>query len=73
MPFSPGRFLSSGLFSPNLTVNGPIEALLNAKDRKERDKLTEKWRDHKLAELNFVGIVVCSFHPFHISLSRCSL
>jgi hypothetical protein len=58
MSTSLGRFFSSGLVSPNSTVNGPVEVLLNTTDRKERDKLTEKWRDHKLAELNFIGIVV---------------
>ncbi|KAF4555023.1 Hypothetical protein D9617_3g020920 [Elsinoe fawcettii] len=39
------------------TTYDPIFALLNADTRKERDKLTENWRDHKLSELNFIGIV----------------
>ena len=36
----------------------PIEILLNTDDEQERDDLTKRWRDHKLSELNFVGIVV---------------
>lgn len=32
--------------------------LLNAEDLGERDHLTREWRDHKLQELNFVGVVV---------------
>ncbi|OCL07628.1 hypothetical protein AOQ84DRAFT_319671 [Glonium stellatum] len=51
------HFLSSGIFAPDATTYGPIEMLLNAEDREERDRLTEKWRDNKLSELNFVGIV----------------
>lgn len=47
----------SSLFSSNTTY-GPIYRLLNVEDEKERDRLTERWRDHKLQELNFVGIVV---------------
>lgn len=31
--------------------------LLNHEDKKERDRLTEKWKDNKLQELNFVGVV----------------
>ena len=40
------------------TVFDPVYILLNAEDPKERDELTRQWRDHKLQELNFVGIVV---------------
>jgi hypothetical protein len=32
--------------------------LLNEGDPQEQDRLTEKWRDHKLQELNFIGVVV---------------
>lgn len=32
--------------------------LLNDSDEKRRDELTRQWRDNKLAELNFVGVVV---------------
>jgi hypothetical protein len=54
-------FLGSGLLSPKLMIDDPIMVMLNCKEREERDRLTERWRDHKLAELNFVGIVVCIF------------
>lgn len=40
------------------TTYDPIKALLNAPTEEERDELTQKWRDSKLEELNFVGIVV---------------
>lgn len=58
------------------TSYDPIFALLNAETEEERDRLTEKWRDHKLEELNFVGIVVCLeegyllFEQFLQSLER---
>ncbi|TID19463.1 hypothetical protein E2P81_ATG06632 [Venturia nashicola] len=48
---------SSRWFSGPTLSESPILDLLNATDKKERDRLTEKWRDHKLEELNFVGIV----------------
>jgi hypothetical protein len=35
-----------------------IVDLLNCPDKTERDRLTVQWRDNKLKELNFVGIVV---------------
>lgn len=47
----------SSLFKSTTTYD-PIFALLNGNTEDERDRLTEKWRDHKLEELNFVGIVV---------------
>jgi len=34
-----------------------ILELLNCQDKTERDHLTAQWLDHKLKELNFVGIV----------------
>lgn len=47
----------ASLFKSTTTYD-PIFALLNADTRDERDRLTENWRDHKLSELNFIGIVV---------------
>ncbi len=32
--------------------------MLNAENESERDRLTRKWRDHKIQELRFVGTVV---------------
>jgi hypothetical protein len=32
--------------------------LLNCESAEERDKLTMQWRDHKLNELSFIGVVV---------------
>jgi hypothetical protein len=40
------------------TTYDPIYYLLNAEDDKERDELTQRWKDNKLQELSFVGIVV---------------
>jgi hypothetical protein len=44
----------------------PIYGLLSADDDEEKDRLTEKWKDNKLQELSFVGIVVSSNAPFII-------
>lgn len=35
-----------------------IYIILNTRDEDERNRLTEQWRNHKLEELNFIGIVV---------------
>jgi hypothetical protein len=32
--------------------------LLNSTDAQEQDDLTTQWRDHKLNELSFIGVVV---------------
>ena len=48
----------TGLVAPSRTTYDTICILLNTDDEKERDELTKRWRDHKLEELNFVGIVV---------------
>ena len=40
------------------TTYAPIFSLLNAETEERRDELTTKWKDNKLAELNFIGIVV---------------
>lgn len=47
----------SSLLSSSTTY-GPIYRILNTDDEKEQDRLTERWKDNKLQELNFVGIVV---------------
>lgn len=46
------------LIFKSTTSYDPVFALLNAETAEERDKYTERWRDHKLEELNFIGIVV---------------
>jgi hypothetical protein len=60
------RFLLSGIVVPDAIAYEPLEILLNAEDEAERDDLTRRWRDHKLEELNFVGIAVsrCLAHGF---------
>ena len=52
------QFFDGGIFGPDASTYEPIEILLNAEDGEERDRLTEKWRDNRLSELSFVGVVV---------------
>ncbi|KAF2801613.1 uncharacterized protein BDZ99DRAFT_492563 [Mytilinidion resinicola] len=51
------HFFLGGIVSPDAVAYEPIEILLNTEDKTERDELTRQWRNHKLEELNFVGIV----------------
>lgn len=46
-----------GLIAPNGLTRDSIRLLLNAEPGEEQDSLTRQWRDHKLQELNFVGVV----------------
>ncbi|KAK0930191.1 hypothetical protein LTR57_001359 [Friedmanniomyces endolithicus] len=55
-----GAFLSifqGGLLAPTRTTYDSIDQLLNAPTKAVRDELTKRWCDHKLEELNFVGVV----------------
>jgi hypothetical protein len=52
----------------NITTYDLIFFLLNADGEEERDELTLRWKDNKLQELNFLGIVVRSAK--HESLYR---
>jgi hypothetical protein len=49
-----------GIYLPDPSTYGPIEILLNTYDRSERNELVKIWRDNKLSELNFFGVVVCT-------------
>ncbi|KNG48881.1 hypothetical protein TW65_04292 [Stemphylium lycopersici] len=51
------QFFGGGIYAPDATTYDPIEILLNADDEDEMDDLTIRWRDNKLSELNFVGVV----------------
>jgi hypothetical protein len=51
------RFFGGGIYAPDSTTFDPIEILLNTEDPEEKEKLTIQWRDNKLSELNFVGVV----------------
>lgn len=55
------------------TTTVPLHKLLNAADKDERDKLTGQWRDHKLQELNFVGVVVSKFRYCNAYLSALDI
>jgi len=51
-------YLGSGILSPKATTWEPIVLLLNERDKDYRNELTAQWRDNKLQELSFVGVVV---------------
>ncbi|KAH7073145.1 hypothetical protein BKA63DRAFT_417148 [Paraphoma chrysanthemicola] len=51
------QFLGGGIYAPDPSTYDPIEILLNAEDEGEKDHLTKLWRDNKLSELSFVGVV----------------
>jgi len=46
-----------GLIAPAGSSHDAILHLLTAETLEERDELTTQWRDHKLEELNFIGVV----------------
>ncbi|CAJ2510364.1 Uu.00g050670.m01.CDS01 [Anthostomella pinea] len=51
------NILTGGLVAPSATTYDSMEIILNTEDPEERDELTRTWRNHKLEELNFVGVV----------------
>lgn len=51
-------FFWGGVYAPGASTHDPIEILLNTEDAEKRDELTENWRDNRLNELSFVGVVV---------------
>lgn len=52
------QFFGGGIYAPDPSTYDPIEILLNTESGEEQDDLTKIWRDNKLSELNFVGVVV---------------
>lgn len=52
------QFFGGGIYAPDPSTYDPIEILLNTEDEEEKDNLTIRWRDNKLSELSFVGVVV---------------
>lgn len=52
------RNLLNVVFATWPSMHDPIIYLLNTADEKEADKLTEKWADGKLKELQYVGLSV---------------
>lgn len=63
-PFRIVHFFGGGIYGPGASISGPIDILLNAHDKEEQDRLTERWRDNRLSELSFVGVVVCNVSFF---------
>ena len=56
-------FFWGGVYAPGASTHDPIKILLNTEDPEERDRLTDSWRDNRLNELSFVGVVVRSLLP----------
>ena len=54
------KFFGGGIYAPDSSTYDPIDILLNTDDVEEKDRLTENWRDNRLNELGFVGVVVGS-------------
>lgn len=70
-------FFWGGVYSPGASTHDPIEILLNTEDPEEKDRLMELWRDNRLNELSFVGVVVGKFflgysNNFRVSVSASS-
>lgn len=61
------RFFGGGIYAPDASTFDPIELLLNAEEGEDQDELTIKWRDNKLSELSFVGVVVGIWRESHSS------
>jgi hypothetical protein len=59
--FCAPQLFGGGIYLPDPSTYDPIEILLNTHDKNHREELTRKWRDNKLSELNFVGVVVRTF------------
>ena len=56
------RKILAVIFAPWPSMHDPIKYLLNAADKEEADKLTDKWTDGKLKELQYVGLSVRMFN-----------
>jgi hypothetical protein len=57
------QFFGGGIYAPDPSTYDPIKILLNEEDASKRDELTTAWKDNKLSELSFVGVVVCKEMP----------
>ncbi|KAI0143039.1 hypothetical protein GGR57DRAFT_508376 [Xylariaceae sp. FL1272] len=51
------NIIRGGLIAPSATTYDSIYIILNTPDTEKQDELTRRWMDHKLEELNFVGLV----------------
>lgn len=56
-------FLFGGVYALDSSTYDPIEIILNTDDEEEMDRLTERWKETRVNELNFIGIVV-SLHYY---------
>lgn len=55
------EFFAGGIYATDASTYDPIEIMLNTEDEDERNRLTEIWRDNRLKELSFVGVVVSAY------------
>ncbi|KAI8634327.1 hypothetical protein F5Y19DRAFT_208624 [Xylariaceae sp. FL1651] len=51
------NILRGGMVAPSSTTYDSVYIILNTADPEERDERTKTWMNHKLEELNFVGVV----------------
>ncbi|KAL1600766.1 hypothetical protein SLS60_007154 [Paraconiothyrium brasiliense] len=51
------KIFTGGLIAPADTTYATLMILLNSTDAEEQENLTRQWRDHKLEELSFIGVV----------------
>lgn len=68
--FCAPQMFGGGIYLPDPTTYDPIEILLNTHEIGDRNELTQKWRDNKLSELNFVGVVVRLINRSTLNCSR---
>jgi hypothetical protein len=66
------QFFGGGIYAPDPSTYDPIEILLNTVNETEKDDLTRLWRDNKLSELSFVGVVVGTPRLLHQRLTYFS-
>ena len=59
--------IRGGIYTPSTSTYEPVELLLNAETREERDRLTDRWRDCRVNELNFIGVVVSAIANLQLS------
>jgi hypothetical protein len=63
------QFFGGGIYAPDPSTYDPIEILLNTVNETEKDDLTRLWRDNKLSEMSFVGVVVGTPRLLHQRLT----
>ena len=60
----------ASLFKKTTTYD-PVFCLLNLDNEDKKDELTQRWKDNKIQELNFIGIVVSTTDNGEQDLLQC--